>query len=100
MTRILATLGFILAASTASFAMSGALDVIDAPAPAATGMKAGGVDWIATSSIGNEFEMRDRLGDGSPTYANNAGAGAMLATGASADSDWRAKLGDGSPMVY
>ena len=99
MTRILATLGFVLAASTASFAMSGALDVIDAPAPTETGMGAG-VDWIATSSIRNEFEMRDRLGDGSPTYSNSAGAGAMLATGAAADSDWRAKLGDGSPMVY
>jgi hypothetical protein len=99
MTRILATLGFVLAASTASFAMSGALDVIDTPAPAATGMAAG-VDWIATSSIGNTFEMRDRLGDGSPSYANSAGAGALLATGASSDGDWRAKLGDGSPMVY
>lgn len=100
MTRILAALGFVLATTTASFAMSSALDVIGTPAPAMTGMDAGGVDWIATSSIGNKFEMRDRLGDGSPTYANDAGAGAALATGASADSDWRAKLGDGSPMVY
>lgn len=99
MTRILATLGFVLAASTGSFAMSGALDVIDTPAPATTGMNAG-VDWIATSSIGNEFEMRDRLGDGSPTYSRSAGAGAMIATGASTDGDWGAKLGDGSPMVY
>ena len=106
MKNLLIALGFTLAASTAAFADSGALDVIDAPSAFAYTQGASGVDYTATASIGtdNQFEHRGRLGDGSPTYSSAAGGSVDYTATASIDSGASAtlgpRLGDGSPVFY
>jgi hypothetical protein len=103
MKNLVIALGLTLAASTAAYADSSALDVVGAPS--AYGFSQGGsIDYTATASIGvgNEFEQRGRLGDGSPTYTANAGGSvdytATASTSSSNEFEYRARFGDGSPV--
>lgn len=106
MKNLLIALGFTLAASSAAFADSGALDVIDSPSAYGYTQGSAGVDYTATASVGtaNEFEYRGRLGDGSPTYSSAAGGSVDYTATASIDSGASAPLGarfgDGSPVFY
>lgn len=105
MKNLLIALGLTLAASTAAYADSGALDVIDTP-PAFAHSQGGSIDYTATASIGagNELEQRGRLGDGSPTYASPAAGSVDYTATASIDSGAATilgpRLGDGSPVFY
>ncbi len=100
MTKILLALGLTFAASSAAFADSSALDTYWA-SPSVSSMS---VDYTATASTGaeNEFEMRAKLGDGSPMYSAEAGGAVDFAptasTGTTNEFVTRNKLGDGSPM--
>lgn len=95
MKNVLIALGFTLAASTAAFADSGALDVQQAPAAITTGAVAAP---IATTSPTNAYEQRARLGDGSPVYQTTAGGIDYTATASVSDLQDAPRLGDGSPV--
>lgn len=94
MKNVLIALGFTLAASTAAFADSGALDVQEAPAAITSGAIAAP---IATTGPTNAYEQRARLGDGSPVY-QQAGGVDYTATASVSDLQNAPRLGDGSPV--
>jgi hypothetical protein len=96
MKNVLIALGFTLAASTAAFADSGALDVQQAPAAITAGAVAAP---IATNGPANAYEQRARLGDGSPVYQQPAGID-YTATASVSDLQNAPRLGDGSPVFF
>jgi uncharacterized protein YgiM (DUF1202 family) len=100
MNKFVIALGLSLAASSAAFAQSSALDVY-VPEP----VKASVIDYTATASTGasETFELRAKLGDGSPVYVNGATGNVDYSAtgsigGASEDKIFHPRLSDGSPV--
>ncbi len=89
-----------IAASSAAFAQSSALD---AKAPSVYYPST--IDQTATNSIDTvkQIETKARFGDGSPVYTNNGATVDKAATGSlnsgTAFDETRARFGDGSPRL-
>lgn len=96
MKNALIALGLTLAASTAAYADSGALDVLQAPSAFATGAVAAPIATGAT----NAYEQRARLGDGSPVYQTSGAGVDYTATASVSGADQAPRLGDGSPVYF
>jgi hypothetical protein len=93
MKNALIALGLTLAASTAAYADSGALDVLQAPA-----VSNGAVAAPLASSVVNAYEQRARFGDGSPVYVKSDAGVDYTATASVADVATNPRLDDGSPV--
>lgn len=102
MKKLVIALAMIAGASGSALAQSSALDVMPFEPVNATAL-----DFTATTSIGsagaNQYEIRDRLGDGSPRYVGGGGSAldftstASIGAGNANQYEVRDRLGDGSP---
>ena len=102
MKTLVIALAMVAGASGAALADSSALDVMPFQP-----VNASALDYTATTSIGasdkNQYEVRARLGDGSPSYVGGGNsaldytATASIGDGSTNQYEVRARLGDGSP---